>query len=280
MKLQQIIIALCLWACAATAADAQIMVVRGHKAEPNGAPLYLGKPPNVVSFDVQLNDPKKAKDVPLVNIVELDIDIAPAILNAVKARGTKTLCYFSAGSWEDYRDDRNSFPASVLGNNYDGYPHERWIDVRNISALAPVMRARMDKCRNKGFDGIDPDNVDGYANNTGFSISQSQQLAYNRWLMTEAHNRNLTIALKNAPDLADALNSSGYDLAVTESCFKDRFCSAYQPFLDSRKPVLDMEYMDEHMTTEKFCLQANRMGISAILKRKSAQIDKYRKACI
>ena len=38
-----------------------------------------------------------------------------ATIQALRARGTKVMCYFSFGTAEDYRSDYKQFPKSVLG---------------------------------------------------------------------------------------------------------------------------------------------------------------------
>jgi hypothetical protein len=60
----------------------------------------------------------------------------------------------------------------VIGNDYEGWPGEKWLDIRQIDQLAPIMRARLDACRAKGFDGIEPDNIDEYTNDTGMTTAQ------------------------------------------------------------------------------------------------------------
>jgi hypothetical protein len=261
----------------ANLAQAQVTIV--HELTPKAMAVSRWVPTKGLSFDIQLEDPSNANRVPRVQVVELDIDIDQAILNKVKARNIKAICYFNAGAWESYRDDAGSFPSSVKGNAYDGYPDERWLDIRQISTLAPLMRARLDRCKNKGFDAVDPDNVNGFENTTGFPLTAADQLAYNRWLMNEAHARGLSIALKNTTSLAAQLAADGYDFAVTESCFKYNFCNETAPFLTANKPVFDIEYVDERMSLTKFCKQAKTRGIDAILKRSSSRIDSYRQAC-
>jgi hypothetical protein len=44
------------------------------------------------------------------------------------------------------------------------------------------MGDRMDTCKQKGFDAIEPDNMDGYQNRTGFNITYAQQRRYNKFL--------------------------------------------------------------------------------------------------
>lgn len=237
------------------------------------------QPNDIDSFDIQLNDPPSAAAIPNVEVVELDHDTSPGLLQAVRARGTKLICYINAGAWESYRSDKDAFPQEVLGHVYDGFPEERWLDIRAIDKLAPIMRARLDQCVAKGFVAVDPDNINGYANETGFPITSEHQLAYNRWLMNEAHARGLAIALKNAPEFAQQLSNEGYDLAVTESCFADGFCESFQAFIDAGKPVLDLEYIDEGMALDDFCDEAKKLGIRAALKRSSSSVDDYRAPC-
>ena len=62
------------------------------------------------------------------------------------------------------------------------------------------MEARMDSCQANGFDGIEPDNIDGFLNDTGFPLTYGDQLEYNIWLAEAAHARGLSIGLKNDMD--------------------------------------------------------------------------------
>jgi hypothetical protein len=149
-------------------------------ASPNPTPVSgdYWKPGLVTSWQIQYSGTiNTSLDV---NVYNLDGEGTTAeTVSALHARGIKVMCYFSAGSWENYRNDKNSFPASVLGKVLDGWPDERWLDIRQISILKPIMEARMDMCKSKGFDGIDPDNIDGYTNDTGFPLTYNHQLAYN-----------------------------------------------------------------------------------------------------
>jgi hypothetical protein len=40
--------------------------------------------------------------------------------------------------------------------------------------------ARLDLAKNKKCDGVEPDNIDGFQNKTGFSLSYSDQLNFNK----------------------------------------------------------------------------------------------------
>ena len=101
-----------------------------------------------------------------------------AAVNAIHANGAKAICYLSAGTWENWRPDAASFPASVQGSK-NGWPGEKWLDIRQTGILLPIMQARVQKCQQAGFDGVEFDNVDGYANRSGFPLTANDQLVYN-----------------------------------------------------------------------------------------------------
>jgi hypothetical protein len=215
-------------------------------------------------------------DVP-ADVFSLDLfETTPEQIAALHARGAQVVCYLNAGAWEDWRPESGDFPAAVLGADYAGWPGERWLDIRRIQALAPVIAARFDLCAEKGFDGVDTDNLDGYTNATGFPLSAEDQLAYNRWLAGAAHARELAIGLKNDPAQATEL-APDFDWITTESCFAQGWCEELAPFLAADKPVFDIEYTDNDMRTDEFCPKAAELGIDAILKHR--ELDSWRETC-
>ncbi len=192
---------------------------------------------------------------------------------SLHAKGRKVICYFSAGSYEGGRPDSSSFPQAVLGDVLDGWPNEKWLDIRRVDLLRPIMTKRLDLCRQKGFDGVEADNVDGYSNSTGFPLKAADQLAYNRFLATEAHARGLSIGLKNDLGQAAALEPS-FDFAVNEQCFQYNECNLLSPFLNAGKAVFNAEY---DAATSSFCPKARLLKIMAI--RKNLSLDAFRETC-
>lgn len=197
-----------------------------------------------------------------VEVYEVDLfDTPEATIERLHAAGRRVVCYFSAGSHEDWRPDAADYPAAVLGLALEGWPGERWVDVRRIDVLGPILETRLDLAAAKGCDAVDPDNVDGYANPTGFDLTGDDQLAFNRWIAGGAHDRGLGVALKNdleqIPDLV-----AWFDLAVNEECFHFDECELLTPFLDADKAVLAIDYS----TDDSICPQARRMGISLVFK--------------
>ncbi|MBI5533986.1 MAG: endo alpha-1,4 polygalactosaminidase [Deltaproteobacteria bacterium] len=205
-----------------------------------------------------------------VAVYDIDLfDATPALVAQLHAQGKKVICYMSAGSYEDWRPDAGDFPAVVLGGDYSGWAGEKWLDIRRIDLLGPIMTARMDLCKSKGFDGIEPDNVDAYSQGsgeTGFPLTAAHQLTYNKWFATEAHKRGLSVGLKNDTDQVNALVSY-FDFVVTEDCFHYDECAVFNPFIAANKAVFAAEYTSTGATTSSFCSKAKQMKVSAILKK-------------
>jgi hypothetical protein len=224
-------------------------------------------------------------DLPVDDPVEAifyDIDLFEAdagLVTELQSRGSLVICYLSAGSWEDWRPDADQFPKEVLGDRYTGWPGERWLDIRRLDLIGPIMEARLDLCREKGFDGVEPDNIDGYTNRTGFPLTYQDQLLYNLWLADQAHLRGLSIGLKNDPEQAAELEPY-FDWALTEDCFAEGWCSEMEPFTAAGKPVYAAEYNDR-LTLDEFrdriCPQAEELGFNLILKNR--ELDAWKGQC-
>lgn len=245
---------------------------------PTATPQELWLPPLGSSFAWQLTDEINAS-IPAA-IYDLDaFETEASLISRLHSEGKKVFCYLSVGSLEDWRPDAADFPVEVIGNNYEGWAGEKWLDIRQIDALAPIMRTRLDMCAAKGFDGVEPDNIDLHWANTGFKISYADQLAYNIWLAKEAHARGLSIGLKNNEDqVADLLPY--FDWALTEECFVGEWCQELAPFIQAGKPVFAVEYTDR-LSYEDFidlvCPPAADLGIYAILKNRD--LDEYYAEC-
>lgn len=176
--------------------------------------------------------------------------------------GRKAICYLDIGAWEEYRPDADRFPKRLLGKRYEGYPEERWLDIRRIGALAPVLRDRFDLCARKGFDAVEPDNIAGYENETGFPLSARDQLRFNRWVAREVHRRGMSVALKNDPGQVRQLVGQ-FDFAVVEECFQYEECGAFSPFVAAGKAVFVAEY---ELAPARFCARAAELRFAAIRK--------------
>jgi hypothetical protein len=195
------------------------------------------------------------------------------LVRALHRRGRRAICYVSVGSHEPYRGDARRFPDEVIGRPLEGFPDERWLDIRRIDLLAPVLRTRFDECARKGFDGVEPDNMDGYANRSGFPLTARDQLRFNRWVAREVRRRGMAVGLKNDAAQVPRLVRS-FDFAVVEQCFQFRECGRYSPFVKAGKAVFAAEY---ETAPADFCAAAGRLRFSVIFKR--LELGPFRRAC-
>ena len=180
-------------------------------------------------------------DLP-VQIFFLDLYDTPAeAIQALQAREIRVVCYFSAGTHEDWRPDADQFPAYLIGEPLADWPGERWLDIRRANDLMPIMRTRLDLAQTKGCDGVDPDNLDGYLNDSGFDLTAQDTLAYATWLANEAHARGLAIGLKNNLPQVDELEPF-FDWVLNEECFQYDECDSLAVFITANKPAFVIEY--------------------------------------
>lgn len=197
-----------------------------------------------------------------IDLYEADgLTPAAATVAAIHGRGARAICYVSAGSYEEWRPDAALFPAVVLGRG-NGWPGERWLDVRRHDLLLPIMAARVAKCVAAGFDSVEFDNVDGVSNRTGFTMSQADQVEYNRALADLAHSFGISVGLKN--DLAQLTPLfAWFDYAINEQCSEYAECGLYDPWTDAGKHVVQVEYT---AALGAFCPDAIAHGRSGIKK--------------
>ena len=216
-----------------------------------------------------------------VELYDIDLfDSNKTLIQSLKHNGKKVICYFSAGSWEDWRSDASDFPSSVKGSKMDGWD-ELWLDISN-EELAPIMRARLDLAVQKGCDGVEPDNMDGYTNSTGFALSSDDQLAYNKFIANEARKRGLSVGLKNDLDQIIELEPY-YDFSVNEQCHAFSECNKMTPFIDKNKPVFNAEYKQEYVDNnnnerDNMCAETNILSFQTLVLPLNLD-DSFRYSC-
>ncbi|MDE2483151.1 MAG: endo alpha-1,4 polygalactosaminidase [bacterium] len=280
MKLRSLVLLFALVACgggaSGTAASPPAAVPTSPTTTPTSAPAWV--PSTSDSFQWILSTALDTSSG--ATIYDLDaFSASSADVALLHGLGKHVVCYIDVGSWENFRPDASAFPASVIGKQYAGYPNENWLDIRQISLLAPIMTARFDLCKSKGFDAVEPDNVDGYQNDTGFPLTANDQLAYNAWIASLAHARALSVALKNDADqLAQLLPD--FDFGLEESCWAQGSCGLLAPMRAAGKAVFTVEYTDATSAatfTNTYCPAAKRAGFYALLKHPA--LDAYVLAC-
>jgi hypothetical protein len=248
----------------------------GGTAGAGGATAELFRPTAGTSWQWQLTG------LPIdtsFDVAAYDVDLfetSDADLATLRNAGRAILCYFSAGSYESFRPDVASFPAEVKGNPLDPpFEDELWLDI-NSPVVRQIMQARLDLAVTRGCDAVEPDNVDGSYNDSGFGLTPAEQLDYNRFIAGEAHLRNLSVGLKNDIDQLDDLVAD-FDWALNEECYTYAECDAYSPnFLAANKAVFHAEYVAA-ADLDAVCAASQPLGLSTLLK--NIELDAWQLPC-
>ncbi len=231
-------------------------------ASPNGRWIPTPGQSYQIQYDGKLDLRVPAK------IYDLDMFDTPAsVVTKLHRMGRRVMCYVDVGTWERWRPDAGDFPKRVLGEPDGRWRGERWLDIRQTKVLKPIMGARLDLCKRKGFDGVDPDNLDGYENRTGFRLTYAEQLAYDTWVARAAHTRGLTADQKGDNDQVKDLVKV-YDFAVVEQCYAQGWCDRFAVYTSSNRLVVDVEYkISPRRFKQDACPHTARYEETAILKR-------------
>ena len=208
--------------------------------------------------------------------------INAAAVEAIHDRGGHAICYVSAGTAERFRPDYDRYVRfdrrhgqSLLGKPFSNvFPNERWLNIKNGRGQRDFILRRVEsrtaKCARAGFDGVEYDNVDAYAQGrkvTGWRIRPRTQLVFNRALARIAHRNGLSVALKNDLGQLERLEPH-FDYAINEQCFQYRECATnpppgYRAFTRAGKAVFQVEY---RIPRDRFCDRAAALGINSIKK--------------
>ena len=166
--------------------------------------------------------------LPAPDVYDIDGFVnSAATVAALHAMGKKVICYMDAGVYETYRPDVAAFRAltpRIWGAADAGWAGSYWLDIRRISDLEPIMKARFQICKDKGFDAIEPDEITGWSNDSGFPLTYADQIAYNRAVAGWAHAIGMSIGLKGDLEQAHDLVHD-FDWTLNEQCYEYSECS-------------------------------------------------------
>jgi hypothetical protein len=194
-------------------------------------------------------------------------DNLASTINTLHSLGKKAICYFSAGTYEDWRSDAKDFQKSDLGSEVDGWAGEWWVNT-NSANVRNIMTTRIKLAASKGCDGVDPDNVDAYDNSNGLNLTQDDAKDYVKFLAGVAHPLGLAIGLKNAGDIVGSVLDI-MEWQVNEQCVEYSECDLFTLFTQAGKPVFHIEYPGDapqvsNSEKAKYCNAPS--GFSSVLK--------------
>ena len=227
--------------------------------------------PNTPSWLIQIGAP--IKGIPSATVVVTDLfDTSTDTIANLSKNGKYVICYFSAGSYEDWRPDARLYSKSVLGKDLSGWAWEKWADIRSQSVRS-ILKSRIALAASKGCAGVDPDNIDGYGNATGFPLTETHSVELITDLTNYAHSKNLSLWLKNGGLIVTQV-ASLVDFAITEQCQVYNECSLYNPLIALNKTVIDIEYSGN---LSRLCRKTATPGM--LLYKANLKLDKPGKSC-
>ncbi|ORX58648.1 hypothetical protein BCR36DRAFT_276643 [Piromyces finnis] len=217
-------------------------------------------------------DIKKEKN----EVIDIDLhsNSAEDIQNFHNA-GKKVICYFSGGTLEDFRPDKDEYYKvdGLVKNDYKQWKGENWLDFRK-EGIKPLITNRMKLAVEKKCDAIDVDNLDGYQDKSvqkkwSEPLTKEDTITFAKWLSATAHSLGLAIGLKNSLFMIDEVGQY-FDFAINESCATNDYpeCHLYKSFLDSGKAVFGITYeiyLKDHYN--RLCDALDGLKISMIIKK-------------
>jgi endo-alpha-1,4-polygalactosaminidase (GH114 family) len=258
----------------------------GPPISPNGTiPAGIWKPVAGTTWNYELlntvNDTSADAEVWDIDLVNNN----QTVIDSLHSAGKRVLCYFSAGSYENWRPDKDEFKDSDLGKDLHGWEGERWLNT-NSENVRKIMQERLDLAVQKKCDGVEPDNVDAYDNDNGLNLGEPDAIDYVTFLANQAHSRNLSLALKNAGSIVSrVINIVEY--SVQEQCIEFDNCEQFVPFIKANKPVFHVEYPKGDKTNDNnliatdkktnICGNAAAAGFSTIIK--NMDLDSFIQPC-
>jgi hypothetical protein len=180
-----------------------------------------------------------------VRVVSRDRTAAPAA-------GLYNICYINAFQAQPDATDwwRANHPDLLL-KNAAGEPvidenwNEQLLDVSTDAKraeLAKVVGGWIDDCAAKGFQAVEPDNLDSYSRSQGL-LTADQDAAMAAELVRLAHGKGLAAGQKNTTEFLPRAAKIGFDFAVAEQCGVYDECGKYAAAYGGR--VFDVEYDDK-----------------------------------
>ena len=223
-----------------TAAVCLVLAAAVLASPAEGAAVVL--PPADAAFDYQLGGPYPPD--PQVGIVDRDRSERPV-------PGRYNVCYVNAFQTQPGETAwwRRHHPGLLLRTRSGRLVVDRaWGEVlldtstgRKRAAIARIVGRWIDGCRARGFQAVEPDNLDSWSRSGG-RLTLAENAALARRLVRRAHAAGLAIAQKNDTAMLPRARRTGFDFAVVEECQVYAECSAYERVYGTR--VYEIEYAD------------------------------------
>ena len=228
-----------------------------------------------ISWDWQIGASSDTAIIPPAGSQMIDVDgfnVSASKVAALHAAGIKVVCYLDVGSFEPGRPDSADYPAALKLSEDPDWPSEWFLDTRDVfktgSVLAGILSKRFQMCKDKGFDAVEPDNLDNWAANSKI-LTEQDQIDFDGWVADSVHALGISVALKNCPELVTKLDRTNqrlvdkFDFELDEQCQEYSECGSFTEFTKAGKAIFDVEYKTG-LTLN--CSQFSSLAINALKK--------------
>ena len=220
------------------------------------------------SWFMQMEGSTIRKDVE-IHFLNL-FNISEATIVSLQKSGSKVICQFSAGVYDNKNSyDNRLFPKMAVGNLVSANNLGRyWIDINNKD-IQSIMEKRVVFASEKGCDGISITDSNLDRKITGFYTSYLDQIDFNKNLIEIAHQNELSIGFKNVLyQIRDI--SENIDFVTSENCYLLDECYQYEQFTKLDKPLFNIEFnidnlYEDKVKLENLCLTSKAYNVETIL---------------
>jgi hypothetical protein len=251
---------------AGSTTTALAMTAAPSPAAASGSVKAVQLPPVNGQFDYQIGG--AYRPAASVRIVDRDRTSHPA-------PGVYNVCYINAFQTQAASDRwwRSHHPTLLLrtanGKAVEdpGWPGELVLDVGTAhkrAALARIVGRWIDGCARKGFQAVEPDNLDSYSRSHHL-LTLTDDVDFATLLVDRAHAAGLAIAQKNTAELhRRGRRIAGFDFAIAEECQVYSECSSYTKAYG--RHVIEVEYTDNGRRYYRRACAARGNQISILLR--------------
>ncbi|HEX3824922.1 MAG TPA: endo alpha-1,4 polygalactosaminidase [Mycobacteriales bacterium] len=253
------------------AAAAAVAMLAPAPATGLAARRHVKLPPADGRFDYQIGG--AYRPLPSVKIVDRDRTSHPA-------PGVYNICYINAFQTQAYQDQwwDKHHPRLLLRDangkliEDPGWPGEVILNTSTAAdraELAAVEDRWLDGCKAKGFQGVEPDNLDSNTRSHHL-LTQADDFAFAAVLIGHAHADDLAIAQKNSAEHAAKGAKLGFDFAIAEECGVFHECGHYLKAYGDE--VYEIEYSDNGQAAYRAACRARGRQISIILRDRNVSL--------
>ncbi|KAJ6464603.1 glycoside hydrolase family 114 protein [Mycena vulgaris] len=204
-----------------------------------------------------------------------DVAVVTRDNTASPVSGKYNICYINAFQTQSDAAAfwQSSANAGLLLHKSSGalfedpdWPGEYFLDTRtdaNRQAIATILNGWIETCKSKGFNAIEPDNLDTFTRSNGL-LTAANNLALAKLFTDHAHSVGLAVAQKNTGEElgSSGKSTAGFDFAVAEECQEFEECDSYTDVYGNN--VIEIEYTDNGISAWNAACQARGSVISVI----------------